>query len=177
MGISEHGSLDRSTFEQLVVEYADRLYSIAVRITSSPADAEDAVQEAFVSAYRNRDRYRGEASPQTWLYRITVNAALRTVRERPPREYLQEFGDVVARSADWAARVDDPAVKAELRTQLERAIAELPPDYRAAVVVRDVEGLSAREAAEVLEISEAALKSRLHRGRMLLRQALGDYLS
>jgi RNA polymerase sigma-70 factor, ECF subfamily len=177
MGISEHRSLDRATFEQLVVEYADRLYSIAVRITGSPADAEDAVQEAFVSAYRNLDRYRGDASPQTWLYRITVNAALRSLRERPPREYLQEIGEVLPPSADWAARADDPAVNAELRAQLERAIAELPPDYRAAVVVRDVDGLSAREAAEVLEIGEAALKSRLHRGRMLLRQALSEYLS
>ncbi|HZS02820.1 MAG TPA: sigma-70 family RNA polymerase sigma factor [Chloroflexota bacterium] len=177
MATPEHPPLDRTEFEQVVVEYADRLYSIALRITGAPADAEDAVQEAFVNAYRHLGQYRGEAKPATWLYRITVNAALRRVRDRPPHEYLDELPETAEPREDWAARVRDPAVAAELRDQLERALQELAPDLRAAVILRDVENLSAREAAAALDIGEAALKSRLHRARVLLRQALADYLS
>ncbi len=177
MATPEHSPLDRTQFEQVVAEYADRLYSIALRITASPPDAEDVVQEAFVSAYRHLGQYRGEAEPRTWLYRITVNAALRRLRDRPPHEYLDELPETAEPPQDWVGRTRDPAVAAELRDQLETALHDLGPDLRAAVILRDVEGLSAREAAQVLEISEAALKSRLHRARVLLRQALADYLS
>ena len=177
MATPEHPPLDRTEFEQVVAEYADRLYSIALRITASPPDAEDAVQEAFVSAYRHLGQYRGDAKPATWLYRITVNAALRRLRDRPPHEYLDELPETQEPPDDWAARVRDPAVAAELRDQLERALQDLPPDLRAAVILRDVENLSAREAAAALDIGEPALKSRLHRGRVLLRHALADYLS
>ena len=176
MARPEQEPLDRAAFEQLVAEHADRLYSIALRITGSPSDAEDALQEAFVSAYRNLARYRGEASPRTWLYRITLNAALQRLRERPPHEYLDEESEAAEGPRDWTDRAEDPAVAAELRERVEAALADLPPDYRAAVVLRDVEGLSAREAAQVLDIGEAALKSRLHRGRVLLRQLLEEYL-
>jgi RNA polymerase sigma-70 factor (ECF subfamily) len=172
----EHEPLDRMTFEQVVAEYADRLYGIALRITGSPDDAEDAVQEAFLSAYRHLGQFRGEAAPRTWLYRITVNAALRRLRERPPHEYLDEAPAPSEQPVDWSARAQDAAVAAELRAQLEAALATLAPELRAAVVLRDVEGLSGREAAQVLEITEAALKSRLHRARALLRQALSEYL-
>jgi len=176
MATSEEGPLDRATFEQLVAEYAERLYNIALRITGVAADAEDAVQEAFTSAYRYRDRFRSEASPRTWLYRITVNAALQRVRQRAPREYLAEPLEERVEAADWPVHSEDPAVAAELRQQLEEALADLAPDLRAAVILRDVEGLSTREAAEMLDLSEAAFKSRLHRGRVLLRERLSDYL-
>lgn len=176
MATSEHGPLDQAVFEQVVAEYAERLYNLALRITGSPPDAEDAVQEAFVSAYRHLNEYRGEANPRTWLYRITVNAALQRVRQRAPREYLEEPSELGDEPDDWAARSEDPAVAGELREQLEMALSNLAPDFRSAVILRDVEGLSAREAAAVLGISEAALKSRLHRGRLLLRERLADYL-
>jgi RNA polymerase sigma-70 factor (ECF subfamily) len=176
MARSEKEPLDRAAFEQVVAEYAERLYNIALRITGSSPDAEDAVQEAFVNAYRHLNQFRGDASPRTWLYRITVNAALHRVRERAPREYAEEPGEALEEAADWSAASEDPAVAAELRERLEAALDHLAPDFRAAVVLRDVEGLSAREAAAVLNISEAALKSRLHRGRVLLREMLGDYL-
>ena len=177
MSRSEHGPLDRTEFEQVVVEYADRLYSIALRITASPADAEDAVQEAFISAYRHLRQFRGEASPRTWLYRITVHAALRRLRDRPLQEYLDEALESSEGPAEWSGQVQDPAIAAELREQLEQALGALAPDLRAAVILRDVEGLSTREAAQVLEIGEPALKTRLHRARVLLRQALAEYLS
>lgn len=176
MSIPGQGPLDRAGFEQVVAEYSDRLYSIALRITASPADAEDALQEAFISAYRHLGQYRGDADARTWLYRIAVNAALARVRQRAPHEYLDEVTEALEPAASWDARAEDPAVAAELRERLEDALAALPPDYRAAVVLRDVEGLSAREAANVLEIGELALKSRLHRGRVLLRQLLDEYL-
>jgi len=177
MATSEHGPLDRTEFEQVVVEYADRLYSIALRITASPPDAEDAVQEAFISAYRYLRQFRGEASPRTWLYRITVNAALARLRDRRPQEYLDEVTERPDESLHWTHRAQDQVVAAELRDELERALGTLPPDLRAAVILRDVEGLSTREAAQVLEIGEPTLKTRLHRARLLLRQALTDYLS
>jgi RNA polymerase sigma-70 factor (ECF subfamily) len=175
MAIPGQGPLDRTEFEQVVAEYADRLYSIALRITGSPPDAEDAVQEAFLSAFRHLGQFRGESNPRTWLYRITVNAALQRVRERPLREYLEEPSALVDYPEDWSRRAEDPATVAELRAQVETALSNLAPDFRAAVVLRDVEGLSAREAAQILEISEAALKSRLHRGRLLLREQLDEY--
>ena len=172
----EHGPLDAANFEQVVAEYAERLYNIAYRITGATSDAEDAVQEAFINAYRHLAQFRGEANPRTWLYRITVNAALQRVRERAPREYLTEPADELDDARDWSTASHDPATAAELREQLENAFAALAPDYRAAVILRDVEGLSAREAAAVLQINEQALKSRLHRGRRLLRELLGEYL-
>jgi RNA polymerase sigma-70 factor (ECF subfamily) len=177
MAIPEHGPLARIEFEQVVAEYADRLYSIALRITASPPDAEDAVQEAFLSAYRHLPAFRGEANPRTWLYRITVNAALTRLRARPPHEYLDELTEAGDEPGDWVRRAQDQALAGELREQLEGALSDLPPDLRAAVILRDVEGLSTREAALVLEIGEPALKTRLHRGRALLRQALAAYLA
>jgi RNA polymerase sigma-70 factor, ECF subfamily len=177
MSTSEYGPLDRTEFEQVVVEYADRLYSIALRITASPPDAEDAVQEAFISAYRHLRQFRGEASPRTWLYRITVNAALARLRDRGPQEYLDDASERAEQAAEWTQRAQDQAVAGELRDELERALGMLAPDLRAAVILRDVEGLSTREAAQVLDIGEPALKTRLHRARVLLRQALADYLN
>ena len=176
MASSEQTPLDQAAFEQLIAEYAERLYNIALRITGSSPDAEDAVQEAFISACRHLAQFRGEANPRTWLYRITVNAALQRVRERAPREYYEEPVERLEEPRDWSSASEDPAVVAELRERLEQALDSLLPDCRAAVVLRDVEGLSAREAAAILEISESALKSRLHRGRALLRDYLSDYL-
>jgi RNA polymerase sigma-70 factor (ECF subfamily) len=176
MATSEEGPLDRAAFEQLVAEYAERLYNLALRITGVAADAEDAVQEAFARAYRYREQFRGAANPRTWLYRIAVNAALQRVRERAPREYLEEPLGEQQELVDWTVRSEDPAVAAELRQQLEEALSSLPPELRATIVLRDIEGLSTREAADLLEIGEAAFKSRLHRARVLLRERLSDYL-
>jgi RNA polymerase sigma-70 factor (ECF subfamily) len=175
MGMGEQGPLDAAAFEQVVAEYADRLYAVALRITGSEQDAEDVLQEAFLAAYRGLGQFRGDARAQTWLYRITVNAALQRVRTRP-QEYLDPSAPAEPPRGDWSRLEADPAVAAELRDRIDRALAQLPPDYRTAVVLRDVQGLSAAEAAEVLEIGEPALKSRLHRGRVLLRQLLDEYL-
>ncbi len=170
------GPIDPAAFEGLVEEYADRLYSLALRVTGSAQDAEDAVQDAFHAAYRQREQFRGEAAVGTWLYRIALNAALQRVRARRPAPSLDDPGYDRARVVDWSQDLARRAETGELRETIERGLARLPEDERVALVLRDVEGFSTAEAAETLQVSEAALKSRLHRGRVLLRQYLADYL-
>jgi RNA polymerase sigma-70 factor (ECF subfamily) len=170
----ERGSPDRGAFERLVEEYADRIYNVALRITGDRAEAEDAMQEAFLSAYRAWSRFRGESSPRTWLYRIAVNSALARVRERRPVEYLAELPteeDV----QDWSASLIEIVERSETQDRVLAGISSLEPDQRSALVLRDIDGLSTVEAAEALEISEQALKSRLHRARTLLRHHLAEY--
>ncbi len=144
-------------------------------------DAEDVTQEAFLSAYKAWDNFRGGSAVSTWLYRIAVNACLmrlrkekraRTMTDRSNREF-----DVVDWTPDPTIGPEGQAVNAELRNEIARAIAELPPDLRAAVVLRDVEELSNTEAADALNISVASLKARLHRGRVALRTRLAAYAS
>lgn len=177
MSLEPEGAPSRVAFEQLVEEFGDRVYGIALRITGSPADAEDATQDAFLSAFRFWPRFRSEASPGTWLYRIAVNAALQRVRAARPIEYLVDADEEQESVRDWRGDLPEAAARSELYAALERGIGLLPPDLRVAVVLRDVEGLSTAEAAAAMELSEAAVKSRLHRGRVLLRQYLQDYLS
>jgi RNA polymerase sigma-70 factor (ECF subfamily) len=173
---SDDYSSELLDFEHLIAEYGDRLYGAALRITGSAADAEDVLQETFLAAYEHRATFRGESSPTTWLYRIAVNAALQRVRQRRPTSYLEDTGYEEPRVTDWSSDLTRRVETSELREQLERGISRLAEDVRVVVVLRDVEGLSAGETAQVLGISEAAIKSRLHRGRVLLRQFLSAYL-
>jgi RNA polymerase sigma-70 factor (ECF subfamily) len=172
----DEGPIDPAAFQGLVEEYADRLYSLALRITGSAEDAQDAVQDTFLSAYRQRAQFRGESAVGTWLYRIALNAALQRVRARRPVEHLEATGYDRSRVVDWSDDLSRRAEFGELRLAIEQGIALLPDEARAALVLRDVEGFSTAEAADILEVSEAALKSRLHRARVLLRQYLADYL-
>ncbi len=166
---------DRVAFEQLVEELADRVYNIALRITGETRDAEDATQEAFLAAWRGWGGFRHQSSPTTWLYRIAVNASLHRVRRRRSSDYLTDIGDDEASVQDWSASVAELAEQGELRDLVLGGLAQLEPEQRAALVLRDVDGLSTTEAAEVLDISVPALKSRLHRARAALRQHLADY--
>ena len=170
----EHGSPDPGAFERLIEEYADRVYNIALRITGDPSEAEDAIQEAFLSAYHAWASFRGESSPRTWLYRITVNAALTSVRKRRFVASLSELADEED-VQDWSESVADLVQRSELQEFILSGLGRLEPEQRAALVLRDIDGLSTSEAADALDISEAALKSRLHRGRLLLRQLLAEY--
>lgn len=169
--------LNFSAFEQLVEEYADRVYAVALRITGSPTDAEDVMQDAFLKAFEERASFRGESSPTTWIYRIAVNSALTLIRSRRPTEpLLNDAGDDVAPVVDWSSDLTRDVELDELRRTLEAAIARLPDDVRVAVVLRDVEGFTTAETARILDLSEAAVKSRLHRGRLILRNYLTRYL-
>jgi RNA polymerase sigma-70 factor (ECF subfamily) len=146
---------------------------VLLRILDDPRDVEEAVQDAFVQAWRNLDRYRTEAAFFTWLYRIGVNAALAcTRRKRHPTTSLESLPDD---AAPQVARhlLPEPAAEAQdLRTRVLAALAELPFEYREAVVLRDVAGLSNEEVAQALDVSLAAAKSRIHRGRLQLREYL-----
>jgi RNA polymerase sigma-70 factor (ECF subfamily) len=176
MDESVGGGFDRDVFVRMVEEYADRVYNVALRIAGNEADAEDAMQSAFESAFREWPRFRGDSRPTTWLYRIAVNAALMRVRALHPSDYLSELPDEVE-VRDWSASVVELAERSELQDVLNAGLSQLPPDFRAALVLRDIDGLSTAEAAEALEISVQALKSRLHRARALLRAHLADYFS
>lgn len=170
----EQLSFEPGYFEQLIEEYADRVFNVALRITGNRADAEDAMQEAFVSAFKAWPSFRGEANPKTWLYRIAVNSALMRVRSRQEVTYLDAVSEA-EEVQDWSAGLGELAERGEIQEQIMAGIRRLEPDQRAALVLRDVDGLSTAEAAAALEISEQALKSRLHRARILLREYLAEY--
>jgi RNA polymerase sigma-70 factor (ECF subfamily) len=176
MSLSSEGTPERVAFEQLVAEYGDRVYGIALRVTGSPSDAEDVMQEAFLQAFRSWSKFKGEAAPTTWLYRIAVNAALMRVRSRRPVELLSEQPESMD-VADWSADAEQAVLRGELQAQLAAGLVRLPEELRVTLVLRDVEGLSTAETAATLEITEAAVKARLHRARALLRQYLSDLFS
>ena len=166
-------------FSQLAEEHSGFVYNVAYRMMGNQHDAEEVAQDAFISAYRARDRFRGDAQPTTWLYRITVNAALMRIRKDKRRKEMTVSEDAQpdAPSTDWTQSPVASAMNTELGERIQEAINELPEDLQTAVVLRDVQGLTNEEAAEVLEISISALKARLHRGRVALRGILTEYLA
>jgi RNA polymerase sigma-70 factor, ECF subfamily len=174
MSLSSEGTPDLVAFEQLVAEYQDRVYGIALRITGSAPEAEDVMQDAFLNAFRAWPSFRGEAAPTTWLYRIAVNVALQRRRSERVVEYLSEHDDADEEIVDWSPDLAQAVVQREVEQQLEAGIRRLPDDLRVALILRDVEGLSTAETSAVLAISEAAVKSRLHRARVLMRRHLGE---
>lgn len=167
-------------FDQIVEDHSKFVYNVAYRMMGSHADAEEVVQDAFLSAYRARDRFRGSSQVTTWLYRITVNAALMRLRKKSRKVEVSMEPSEMTRAydaPDHRSAPDQAVLSGELAQRLQAAIANLPPDQRAAVVLRDVQGMSNEEAAAVLETSVPALKTRLHRGRVALREVLAQYLS
>jgi RNA polymerase sigma-70 factor, ECF subfamily len=165
------------TFEEVVERYTDLVYNVAYRYMGNPHDAEDVVQDAFLSAYRAWDRFRGESRVTTWLYRIATNAALMKIRKGKRGRELTQTGLDDIDIPDMGMSPEQGAANAELGAKLNEGIAMLEPNLRTAVVLRDVQGMSNTEAAEVLEITVSSLKSRLHRGRLLLRKHLSDYVA
>ncbi|MCH8816272.1 MAG: sigma-70 family RNA polymerase sigma factor [Chloroflexi bacterium] len=165
-------------FAEVVENYTSFVYNVAYRMMNSPDDADDVVQDAFISAYRAKDRFRGDAQVTTWLYRITVNAALMRIRKDKRRIQMTAPEDsyLERNVANWEDTPDKAALNSELSREIKSKIALLPEDLRTAVVLRDVQGLSNTEASEILDISISALKARLHRGRVSLRDMLNDYV-
>ena len=173
--MADDDTKDGLDFELLVKEHSDFVYNVAFRMMGNHEDAEDVAQDAFLSAYRAFHRFRGDSRVTTWLYRITVNAALMRLRKTKLQRSLTHTGIEDVEVPDWSQTPDRAAQNSELQDKLRQGLGRLEPDLRAAVVLRDVQGLSNAEAAEVLDLSVAALKSRLHRARVLLRQFLSDY--
>ena len=170
----------------LVATYGDRAYRLAIGITRNEQNAEEAVQDSFWSVVRKIDTFRGDSSFGSWIYRITANAAYQKLRGRAHRrdeisldEVLPPFhedGRHAGPISDWSASIHDPAVQAELRAALASAIGELPVQYRAVIVLHDVEGLSLAEVAGSVGITQAAVKSRVHRARLFLRKRLAIFM-
>ena len=169
-------SEDFTDFDQIVENYSDFVYNVAFRMMGAPEDAQDVAQDAFLSAYRAFDRFRGESRVTTWLYRITTNAALMKLRKEKKARTLTQPGVEDMVIADWSGAPERLATNTELGEKLNEGVSMLPDELKAAVVLRDVEGLSNTEAAEILDITVSSLKSRLHRGRVMLRKHLDDFL-
>jgi RNA polymerase sigma-70 factor (ECF subfamily) len=174
----------KPTIEQVVRDQAPRIYNLARRILGNDADAEDVTQDVLLQVVRKLDTFRGESALPTWLYRITVNAALahrrkRAAREenraRDPLEHFGEEGSHPGPVRQWSVQPDQAILDRETKELIERAIADLPEVYRVVYVLADVEGLPNAEIADMLELSVPAVKSRLHRARLLMRDALAPH--
>jgi RNA polymerase sigma-70 factor (ECF subfamily) len=166
---------DVAAFERLSGTYADRLFMLLLRLLGDRRDAEDVAQEVMLRAWRAIGTFRGTSSYFTWLYRIAVNEANRALERRGRRPASVPIGPGELRLP--ASGLDDPVRRAEnreLRAALARAIGELPRELRTAIVLRDVEGLSTQDAADIAGVGQAAFKSRLHQARLRVRAAVGD---
>jgi RNA polymerase sigma-70 factor, ECF subfamily len=173
--ISRAQAGDVGAFERLSGAYADRLFMLLLRLLGDRAEAEDVAQDVMLRAWRGIGHFQGRSSYFTWLYRIAVNEANRALEKRARRPPSVPLGPEELRLP--ASPGEDPARQAEireLRLALARALGELPPPLRTAIVLRDIEGLSTQEAAEIAGVGQAAFKSRLHQARLRVRAAIGD---
>ena len=173
---------DVSAFEELVRRYDRNVFRIAQHITQNREDAEDVVQDAFLKAYGNLGQFQGQSKFYTWLVRIAVNEALMRLRRRRPERMVSLDEDVKTEEdsmprevADWSPNPEQQYSQAELRDILGKTIQGLPPSFRTVFVLRDVEGLCTEETAEALGLSIPAVKSRLLRARLQLRERLNRY--
>lgn len=173
---------DRQAFAAMVDEYSPKLYRLALRMLGDPLEAEDVLQESFLKAFNAIDQFEGRSKLSTWLYRITSNEALMRLRKKHPTlvsvdEPIQmDQGDTIPRQLeDWCCLPEEEFMTTEAMLQLDQAMDDLSPALKAAFILRDLQGLSTEEAAEALEISESALKTRLSRARLQLRKSLGAY--
>src|ERR1700746_1315186 len=173
---------DVGAFEELVKRYDRNVFRIAQHITQNREDAEDVVQDAFLKAYSNLGQFQGQSKFYTWLVRIAGNEALMKLRRRRPErmvsldEEVKTEDDSVPREvADWSPNPEQQYTQAELRELLDKTIHGLPASFRTVFVLRDVEGLSTEETAEALELSIPAVKSRLLRAGLQLRERLSRY--
>lgn len=174
----------QEAFTELVERHSPTVYNLALRMLGDHHEAEEVLQETFISAFRALDRFEGRSRLSTWLYRIAYNAALMRLRKRSPvvvsldqpDEDEEEFSAPLE-VADWGAVPETLLLSGELREVLSRALSRLPENLRTIFVLRDIEGLSTAEAAAVLSITETNAKVRLHRARLALREALTEYFA
>jgi RNA polymerase sigma factor (sigma-70 family) len=167
---------DASAFEALVRLHSERLYVVLLRFTADAEEAEEALQEAFIRAWRGIGRFERRSSFFTWLYRIGINEAKRREERRPGGNITGADEEAVKQVRDPAPPLADHAEQQELRSAVDDAIRDLPAEYRLPIILRDIEGLTTKEASELMELSEAAFKSRLHRARMAIRAAVEPLL-
>jgi len=179
---------DEQALAELADTYGSKIYQLAFRYLRNKEDAEEVTQDVLFKVYRKVGEFRGDAALSSWIYRITFNAAmsrLRTARyqhaqEEDRQHVMNADGDekqVAARAdvADWSQMADERVLRTQLRRRVFRAILALPAIYRAPVMLRDIQGMSTEEASAMLHVKDQTLKSRLHRGRLILRKQLADF--
>ena len=176
---------DSTAYRRFVDSNSANVYNLALKLLGDEQEAEDVLQETFLSAFRAIDRFEGRSKLSTWLYRITYNASLMHLRKRERMTTFsldRPFGDEETAEessarhlVDWSTVPDDQLLTAEARQEMDRAVAELPESLRATFVLRDIQGLSGAETAEILGITVQAVKNRLHRARLKLRSRLASY--
>jgi RNA polymerase sigma-70 factor (ECF subfamily) len=169
----------------LASEYGSRVYQLALRYLKNAEDAEEVTQDVLLKVFQRIDAFRGDAALSSWIYRITFNSAMsklrsgRAARQAVIEESARDGGSnrpaVRSETADSAPLADEEVLRGELRAALVKALRELPLLYRAPIILRDIEGLSTEEASAVLHVKGQTLKSRLHRGRLILRDQLSDF--
>jgi RNA polymerase sigma-70 factor (ECF subfamily) len=172
---------DRAEFARLVEIYSNRIYRLAIKMLQNQQDAEDILQETFIKAYKALPHFEGRSSLSTWLYRIATNEALMFLRRKYPDQIsIEQPSDEDEEQApfevvDWCCLPEGELMSAEARANLEQSVEALPQSLRVVFLLRDVEGLSTRDAAEILDLSETAVKTRLSRARLRLRELLSAY--
>lgn len=172
---------DHAAFSELISRYSEKAHNLAMRITRNQEDAEEVLQDVFVTVFKKISSFKGESAFSSWLYRITVNTAFMKLRKRRQSATvsLEEITPSVKES--WVANRSDSAdvnylcSQHQLRSELDEAVQKLPEEYRIIFVLRDVDGLSNQEVSEILDISVPAVKSRLHRSRLMLRKRLARF--
>jgi len=175
---------DATAVAELSSTYGPRIHQLAFRYLKNWEDAEEVAQDVLLKVHRKIALFRGDAALSSWIYRITFNTAmsrLRTSRFSRPHEVqavdiTTETGDLSPQEpADWSSLADDHVLRAQMRTSLIEALTHLPEVYRTPVILRDIQGLSTEEASAVLKVKPQTLKSRLHRGRLILREHMGEF--
>ena len=176
---------NRAEFARLVDAYSSPIYRLGLRMLGNPQDAEDVLQNTFLNALTHLSSFEGRSSLSTWLYRIAANEALMLIRKRKPEVDLERSGNAggedndedlkPSQIVDWSARPEEELLSGEGKKVLDAAIQTLPESMRLVFLLRDVEGLSIKETAEALNLTETNVKTRLLRARMFLREQLSSY--
>jgi RNA polymerase sigma-70 factor (ECF subfamily) len=175
---------DTTAVAELAAAYGPKIQQLAFRYVKNWEDAEEVTQDVLMKVYRKIEAFRGDAALSSWIYRITFNTAMSRLRSaRPGRQtelqvpaVSREDGETALHETpDWSSLADDHVLRGEMRRRLVTALKQLPTVYRIPVVLRDIHGLSTEEASAVLRVKPQTLKSRLHRGRLILREHLADF--
>ena len=181
---------DEEAVKELAERYSHRIFQMALRQMKNRQDAEEVTQDVLMKVYRKVGRFRGDAALSSWIYRITFNTAMSRLRghraeraagqERDRAQVARRLGEerpAPRQQVDWSRMPDEELLRSQLRESVAQALAEIPEIYRVPVVLRDIEGLTTEEASSRLKLKDQTLKSRLHRGRVMLRQQLDDFTS
>lgn len=182
--ITRSKSGDEAAFTELVNRNEQKIYTLAYHLVNNREDAEDILQETFLRAYNNLGLFRGDSSFNTWLHRITTNLVISRFRKRTIKTSSIDEPIIVGHEeikqrdiVDWSDIPDKALLKKELNEKIDAAISALPIEYRTVITMRDIEGLSNEETGKILGMTVAAVKSRLHRARLFVREQLDEYLN